>query len=95
MRNLPTYSNTINPFGDSSLRTFTKKRYQYTGKEKDGESGLYYNGARYYAAWTCRFTSTDPLAGKYPSLNPYIYAFNNPLAFNDPTGMEGEKASAK
>ncbi|MBA3901747.1 MAG: hypothetical protein H0X62_16350, partial [Bacteroidetes bacterium] len=28
------------PFGDSSLRTFTKKRYRYVGKEKDLESGF-------------------------------------------------------
>lgn len=26
------------PFGDSSLRTFTKKRYRCVGKEKDLES---------------------------------------------------------
>ncbi|TVR36675.1 MAG: hypothetical protein EA392_14600 [Cryomorphaceae bacterium] len=28
------------PFGDSSLRTFSKKRYRYVGKEKDLESGF-------------------------------------------------------
>ena len=54
------------PFGDSSLRTFIYKRYRYVGKEKDAESGLYYYGARYYAAWTCRFISVDPLAADYP-----------------------------
>lgn len=78
------------PFGDSSLRTFTKKRYRYTGKEKDLESGLYYYGARYYTAWTCRFISVDPLAAKYTNLSGYLYAYNNPLVFNDPTGLEGE-----
>lgn len=56
------------PFGDSSLRTFTKKRYRYVGKEKDLESGLYYYGARYYAAWTCRFISCDPLSVKFPRM---------------------------
>lgn len=64
----------------------------YTGvKEKDAESGLYYYGARYYAAWTCRFISIDPLASKYPNLSGYLYAYNNPIMMNDPTGMEGEK----
>ena len=29
----------------------SRKRYRYTGKEKDEETGLYYHGARYYAAW--------------------------------------------
>jgi RHS repeat-associated protein len=94
MRNLPTYSNTINPFGDSSLRTFTKKRYRYCGKEKDEESGLYYYGARYYMSWVGRFTSCDPLQGEYPNFSTYCYAYNNPINMNDPTGMEGEKASA-
>ena len=78
------------PFGDSSLRTFTKKRYRYTGKEKDAESGLYYYGARYYSAWTCRFISIDPKSAEQPNFTPYLYANNNPIRMNDPTGMEGE-----
>ncbi|MCB0804055.1 MAG: hypothetical protein KDB74_13235 [Flavobacteriales bacterium] len=76
------------PFGDSSLRTFTKKRYRYVGKEKDQESGLYYYGARYYAAWTCRFISVDPLAGKYKQLTPYNNAGNNPVNDYDIDGMQ-------
>jgi len=48
MRTNQTNNSSILSFGDSSLRTFTKKHYQYTGKEKDAESGLYYYGARYY-----------------------------------------------
>ncbi len=76
------------PFGDSSLRTFTYKRYRYVGKERDGESGLYYYGARYYAAWTCRFISVDPLAKKYAQLTPYNYADNNPINDFDIDGMQ-------
>jgi len=80
------------PFGDSSLRTFTYKRYRYVGKEKDAESGLYYYGARYYAAWTCRFISVDPLAGDYPFYTPYNYAGNKPIGKIDIDGMqEGNK----
>jgi len=78
------------PFGDSSLRTFTKKRYRYVGKEKDLESGLYYYGARYYAAWTCRFISIDPLAADYMHLTPYNYAGNKPINSVDIDGMQGE-----
>src|SRR5687768_9200842 len=40
--------------------TVSQKRYRYTGKEKDEESGLYYHGARYYAPWLARWTSADP-----------------------------------
>jgi len=85
------YNNTLEeyyPFGDSSLRTFTKKRYRYVGKEKDAESGLYYYGARYYSAWTCRFISVDPLADKYAQLSPYNYADNNPVGDLDVDGMQ-------
>jgi hypothetical protein len=42
-------------------QTETSKRYRYTGKERDEESGLYYHGARYYAPWLGRWTAIDPL----------------------------------
>ena len=83
------------PFGDSSLRTWSKKRYRFCGKEKDSESGLYYYGMRYYAAWTCRFISVDPLAGKYPFYTPYQYAGNKPINFIDLDGAEEAEASDK
>jgi uncharacterized protein RhaS with RHS repeats len=37
------------PYGETSFGSFAKKRYRFTGKERDEESGLYYHGARYYA----------------------------------------------
>jgi len=76
------------PFGDSSLRTFDKKRYRYVGKEKDTESGLYYYGARYCSAWTCRFISVDQLAADYPYLTPYNYAGNKPITHKDIDGLQ-------
>ncbi|HEX5554417.1 MAG TPA: SpvB/TcaC N-terminal domain-containing protein, partial [Chitinophagaceae bacterium] len=47
------------PFGSTAYQathnqTETAKRYRYTGKERDEESGLYYHGARYYAPWLAR-----------------------------------------
>ena len=42
------------PFGETAYRTSPKSRYRYCGKEKDGEAGLYYYGARYYAAGLCQ-----------------------------------------
>ena len=81
------------PFGETSFGSYAKKRYRYCGKEKDYESGLYYYGARYYSPMSCRFISCDQLSAKYPNMSVYAYAFNNPIIFNDPTGMEGKPVS--
>jgi RHS repeat-associated protein len=78
------------PYGDSSMRTTDKKRYRYTGKEKDAESKLYYYGARYYTAWACTFNSVDPAAGSTHYQSSYNYADCNPVMMNDPTGMQSE-----
>jgi RHS repeat-associated protein len=48
------------PYGETSFGSFARKRYRFTGKERDEESGLNYHGARYYAPWLCRWTSCDP-----------------------------------
>jgi RHS repeat-associated protein len=61
------------------------KRYRYTGKERDEETGLYYHGARYYACWLGRWTSADP-AGMVNGANLYRYVSDRPPNFHDPTG---------
>ncbi len=35
-----------------------------------------------------RMNQVDPLAGKYASINPYNFSFNNPVSFTDPSGAE-------
>ena len=37
-----------------------------------------------------RWISPDPLSEEFPSWSPYNFVYNNPLKFNDPTGMKGE-----
>ena len=69
--------------------TDTPKRYRYTDKELDQESGLSYHGARYYAPWLGRWTACDPTA-LTDGLNLYSYGHNNPLTFSDPSGTQGE-----
>ncbi len=71
-----------------SSQTETPKRYRYTGKERDEETGLYYHGARYYAPWLGRWTSCDP-AGLVDGLNLYVYAGANPVVRHDPSGLYG------
>jgi len=64
---------------------------QFTGKERDSETGLDYFGARYFSGAQGRFTSPDiPLYAQDPaepqSWNLYSYTANNPLARIDPDG---------
>ena len=80
------------PFGTTSYRSgrnevdVSLKRYKYVGKERDEETGLYYYGARYYAAWIARFVSVDPLASERSWVSPYSYCQNNPVGRVDPSG---------
>jgi RHS repeat-associated protein len=61
------------------------KRYRFTGMERDEENGLFYCGARYYAAWLTRWVSPDP-SGTVDGPNLYNYVAANPIRFHDPTG---------
>jgi len=81
------------PYGTTSYQAMNAsinavaKRYRYTGKERDDESGLYYHGARYYVPWLARWSASDPLESKYAGMSPYNYSFNNPVVWNDLSGM--------
>jgi len=63
------------------------KRYRFTGKERDEETGLDYHGARYCAPWLGRWTSVDPKGFKDGTAG-YTYARNNPIVYSDPNGEE-------
>ncbi|NTU77943.1 MAG: hypothetical protein HGA45_00830, partial [Chloroflexales bacterium] len=81
------------PFGTSSFQAgrsaaeVSLKRYRYTGKERDEETGFAYHEARYCAPWLGRWTSADP-GGLADGPNLYRYARNNPIRLNDPSGMD-------
>lgn len=77
--------------------------YQFTQKERDRESGLHYFEARCLTSWIGRFASTDPRNLTLDKLdaedfgaflanpqkhNPYAYVLNNPLKYEDPTGLD-------
>jgi RHS repeat-associated protein len=82
------------PYGETSFGSFAKKRYRFTGKERDEESGLSYHGARYYAAWLGRWSNCDPL-GTTDGLNLYRFARNNPVRFSDPSGTDSADSTQK
>ncbi|MFF0268894.1 RHS repeat domain-containing protein [Kribbella sp. NPDC004536] len=64
---------------------------QYTSLEKDTQTGLYYDHARYYDPHTNQFTTTDPalpgIAHDTTSLATYTYAAANPIMNTDPSGL--------
>ena len=68
---------------------------QFTGKERDAESGLDYFGARYYSGAQGRWTSVDRInvtndrvLNPSNTLNKYVYSANNPLKYTDPDGED-------
>jgi len=77
------------PYGCSAYQAVRSqldapKRYRYTGRERDEESGLYYHGARYYIPWLARWTSPDPV----DAVNLYAYCRCNPVQLVDPNGRQ-------
>lgn len=60
---------------------------RYNGKELQ-ETGMYDYEARFYISDLGRWGVVDPLSDA--TFQPYNYANNNPVFYNDPTGMVGE-----
>ena len=56
----------FHPYGTSAYRSaksdteLSLKRFRFSGKELDNETGFYSFGARYYSPWLGRWTSSDP-----------------------------------
>lgn len=81
------------PFGTSSYRIsrpdkdLSLKRYRFSGKERDDETGLDYFGVRYYASWLGRWTSADP-GGFVDGFNLYQFTQNNPITNTDSVGYQ-------
>lgn len=62
--------------------------FQYTARESDTETGLYYYRARYYDPNVGRFLSEDP-SRPDEAIDFYAYVSNNPTNFADPRGLYG------
>jgi RHS repeat-associated protein len=82
------------PFGERTGAKTDPVKYEFSGKERDVETGLDYFGARYYASALGRFLSADPIrlsSQRLPDPQQwalYSYVRNNPLRSVDPTGRE-------
>jgi RHS repeat-associated protein len=78
------------PFGSSSYQAVrstleTPKRYRFTSRERDEETGLYSIGLRLYTPWLGRWISCDQ-SGPASDLNLYAYVGNQPVNRTDPDG---------
>lgn len=63
------------PYGTTSFQSgrstaeVALKRYRYTGKERDEETGFNYHGARYYVPWLCRWAASEPINSEWYNAN--------------------------
>ncbi len=69
--------------------------YLFNAKELDGETGLYYYGARYYDPRLCLWLSADPLSILSTANSSYRYCRSNPVNLTDPTGLFDTKSEAQ
>jgi RHS repeat-associated protein len=86
------YAGTANRTSTDKYSSADNIRQQFTGYERDTESGLDYAQARYYNTKHGRFTSVDPLKASATIRNPqtfnrYSYVLNSPYKFTDPLGL--------
>jgi RHS repeat-associated protein len=71
-------------FGNSAGNSFT--RYDYTGRERDADTGLMYYRARWYDPKVGRSIGEDPI-GLAGGVNQYSYVGSNPQNATDPSGL--------
>jgi len=78
---------TYDAFGNILSESGTLNSHsQYTGREYDSETELYYYRARYYDPQIGRFITPDPIGFK-GGINFYSYVKNSPINFIDPLGL--------
>ena len=83
---------TYDSFGNTTASTGSVRNYfQYTGREFDTETNLYYYRARYYDPAVGRFLSEDPKK-ESASGSLYGYTENSPVLWSDPFGTQAENS---
>lgn len=74
------------PYGNTSKTGTDDTSFQFTGRENDGASELYYYRQRYYSPELNRFVSEDPI-GLAGGMNTYAYVQGDPISGIDPLGL--------
>jgi RHS repeat-associated protein len=81
---------TYDAYGNITSETATSVDhiYAFTGRERDEESDLQFNRARFYDAGIGQWISEDPIGFDAGDANIRRYVSNAPSAFTDPTGLQ-------
>jgi RHS repeat-associated protein len=83
----------FSPYGATTYNASSNlkidKRYRFSAKERDTETGLYYFENRYLVPWLGRWLSPDPL-GTEDGLNVYCYVSCDPVNRIDPSGLQND-----
>jgi RHS repeat-associated protein len=75
------------PYGAVQVSgTASDNGFQFTGRENDNTSLLYYRNRYYNPTWS-RFISEDPIGLNGGDINLYRYVSDNPLLYRDPFGL--------
>lgn len=74
-------------FGDQPKSGAANFYTRFPGQYYDVETGLNYNGARYYESATGRYVQSDPMGMFSGQWSTYAYVDNGPLARIDPLGL--------
>lgn len=82
-----TSSYAYSSYGSTAITGTADSPFQYTGRENDAGTKLYYYRARYYSPQLGRFISEDPI-GLSGGINVYAYAAGNPISYRDPDGQD-------
>ena len=78
------------PFGKQNHSGSIAFNLRYPGQYFDEETGLHYNGHRYYDQNTGRYITSDPI-GLAGGVNTYAYVGNDPLGRIDPLGLSWQE----
>jgi RHS repeat-associated protein len=74
--------------GTPMMQSAVGNRHLWHGREYSWATGLYYFRARWYDPVTGRWLSKDPI-GIAGGLNQYVFCYNNPVTYRDPSGEFG------
>ena len=81
---------TYEPFGAATVGGAANgNTFEFTGRENDGTTGLYFHRARYYSPSFQRFAAQDPIGFRGGSSNLYEYVRNDPIDKVDRLGLWG------